>query len=594
MTRVLLVCLLAVAGCTGDSDDRADTGACADYDPRRNAYFGDLHVHTGFSFDARAYDNLLTPADAYRFAAGQPVELAPLDAPRTAQIDRPLDFVAVTDHGEFLGEIATCTTPGASGYESPMCVDYRDPDQNGALAFGLQLSFGEPTRVEEVCGAGGRLCLERSAERWGQMRKDAADAYARCELTTFPAYEYTNTFRVSNLHRNVVFAGDSVPERPVTYFEAPTPPDLWRLLERDCRSEGQDCDVVVLPHNSNLSNGQLFYLGETDAETAALRARMEPIVEVFQHKGDSECRSAIPGSLGDGDPLCAFEKQRPPSDPICPDDEPGSGGMRLSGCSHRLDFVRDVLGEGLAAEAGALGSNPYRLGFIGSTDTHNGTPGHVQSEGFPGHIGKADARPQDRLGAGNVTHDGIINNPGGLAAVWAEENTREAIFAALRRRETFATSGPRIRLRLYLVRGLAEDVSCDDVDALLEAAEAAGVAMGSQLPPGEGTPTIVAIAHKDRVELDGLEAITVSLGADGLAVSQVTKLASGPADSLCAVTPVDASTGLVYLRAYEAETDRWSVSQCDALPAGHRTTECDAGLVADRVRQRAWSSPIWF
>lgn len=582
---LLLAPVLVLVGCT---DDPAQTdGRCRDYDERGNAYFGDLHVHTGFSFDAKAYGNDVTPADAYRFAAGGEVALA---GGRTARLQRPLDFVAVTDHGEFLGEIEACTTPGAPGYDSGTCRDYRDPAHNGAFNFGVQLSFGNPIRLHDVCGEDGQVCLDGAARRWAQMRDDAGAAYQRCELTTFPAYEYTNTLGVSNLHRNVVFAGDSVPERPVTYFEAPTPPELWQGLERECPGsgsnpgEGGQCEVIVIPHNSNLSNGQLFHLGDTDAQTAALRARMEPLVELFQHKGDSECRSAIPGSLGAGDPLCDFEKQRPPDAEICPDDQPGSGGMRLSGCVHRLDFVRDVLSEGLRAQAGALGTNPYRLGFIGSTDTHNGTPGHVGSEGFPGHVGLADAAPADRLGPGNVTHDGIINNPGGLAGVWAPQNSRQDVFAALRRRETFATSGPRIRLRLRVVRGAGATGDCD---ALLDHPDA--VAMGGVVPKGDGPLHAIALAYKDERPLEGLQLITVTTeGAD------VLTLAEGPADRYCVSAPIEATTGLVYLRVYEEETDRWSVAQCAALPEGERPAECDSGLVASRVRQRAWSSPIWF
>ncbi len=591
MSRLAWLLALGLAGCAADPPSPSQ-GPCEDRNPLRNAYFGDLHVHTSYSFDAGAYGNPLEPADAYRFAAGEPVSLAPAEGPRTARIDRPLDFVAVTDHGEFLGEVATCTTEGLPGYDAGACVDYRDPAQNGAFNLGVQLSFGNPTRLFDVC-ADGQRCLDQAAVRWKAMRSDADAAYDRCTLTTFPAYEYTNTFKVSNLHRNVVFAGSVVPDLPVTYFEAPTPPELWRQLEDQCRLGLPGCDVVVLPHNSNLSNGQLFHLGGVDAETAALRARMEPVVEVFQHKGDSECRSATPGSLGDGDPLCAFEKLRPPDADVCPDAEPGSGGMRLSGCVHRLDFVRDVLGEGVAAEAGALGLNPYRLGFIGSTDTHNGTPGHVASEGFPGHVGSADAHPGDRLGAGNVTHDGIINNPGGLAGVWAEENTREAVFAALRRKETFGTSGPRIRVRLFLTRDLPGDATCDDPDALVAAAAAQGVPMGGVLPAGTGPATLVAVAWRDQVPLAGLQAIEIGLGADGGAASQVTDLSEGPADRLCAVRPVQDSTRLVYLRAYEEETERWSAPQCAALPDAERPAECDGARAPATVRQRAWSSPVW-
>ena len=306
-------------------------------------------------------------------------------------------------------------------------MDYRDPAQNGAFNLGVQLSFGNPTRLFDVC-ADGQRCLDQAAVRWKAMRSDADAAYDRCTLTTFPAYEYTNTFKVSNLHRNVVFAGSVVPDLPVTYFEAPTPPELWRQLEDQCRLGLPGCDVVVLPHNSNLSNGQLFHLGGVDAETAALRARMEPVVEVFQHKGDSECSLGFDSPLGEPDELCGFEKLRPPGFSDCGDGT-GSGAMAGLGCVSRLDFVRGALAEGLLEEE-RIGVNPFRLGIIASTDTHNGIPGYASEQAFEGHTGREESSPEARLSSGGLIPGGVLMSGGGLAGVWAAENSREAIFAA--------------------------------------------------------------------------------------------------------------------------------------------------------------------
>lgn len=589
---------------------------CAEQNPLRNAYFGDLHVHTGFSFDAHAYQNPLTPTDAYRFAKGEAV---PLAGGRMARIDRPLDFVGVTDHGDLLGEVAICTTPGAVGYDSEPCVAYRDPEGGGAFDFGSYMAATEPTRDAEICGADATACLDHATERWAEMVAAAEahdDKTAACTFTAFPAYEYTNTRQVSNLHRNVVLRNATVPVRPLGYFEAPRPIDLWRQLAEGCLDDGSGCDVIVLPHNSNLSNGRLFIPDYPGAETAAdeariaaLRARLEPVVEMFQHKGDSECRNGFSGL--EDEAACAFEKLRGARTQICPDDAPGSGGMRLWGCVHRLDFVRNVLVEGLA-EAARIGQNPYRLGFIGSTDTHNGTPGHTAARDFPGHVGIADDTPIDRLGAGNITHDGLINNPGGLAAVWAVANSRDAIFEAIRRRETFATSGPRMRVRLFA--GTYDDGLCDDPDRLRRA-YADGVPMGGAIAEA---PALYIEAEADdggaATPLAGVEIVKGWLDADGTRRQRVYPAlgnvdagadfdaascdgATGGVEALCGVwrDPDAAETAgrpvFYYARVIELPSCRWSAHACDALPAADRPEGCDE---APRVvRQRAWSSPIW-
>lgn len=596
----------------------APRAPCATRNPLRDAYFGDLHVHTGFSFDAHAYGNPLTPADAYRFARGEPVTLA---GGRTARIDRPLHFTAVTDHGDLLGEVALCTTPGTPAYDTPRCQAYRDPDGGGAYDFGLFMASLAPARDEAICGPADADCHDAAAARWAEMiaaAEAADDKTEACAFTAFVGYEYTNTRGVSNLHRNVVFRNADVPARPIGYFEAPRPLDLWQQLTTQCL-DAAPCDVLVLPHNSNLSNGRLFRPDYPDAATpeaereiAELRSRLEPIVEIFQHKGDSECRNGFPGIPDEA--RCDFEKLRAATDPVCPDAAPGAGGMRLLGCVHRLDFVRNVLLEGLR-EGARIGHNPYRLGFIGSTDTHNGTPGHVAPHDFPGHVGIADDTPHDRLGQGNATHDGVINNPGGLAAVWAVENSRDAIFEAIRRRETYATSGPRIRLRFFAGHGFADDM-CQDPHALRRA-YTHGVPMGSALASADDI-TFYLEAHADdggvATPLAGVEVIKGWLEADGTLHQRVYPAlgdpeagadfdpatctgATGGHPTLCGTwrDPDAAATAgrptFYYARALELPTCRWSAHACDALAPADRPQSC--ATTPRALRQRAWSSPIW-
>lgn len=604
---------------------REQREACADTDPLRRVLWGDLHVHTSYSFDAVSYGNRLSPDDAHRFARGEPVQLPPLDengvGTRTVQLDRPLDFVAVTDHGEFLGEVSICFTPGMDGYDSETCQDFRSDDSNGALDFGLLLAVADPVRFADVCGADGQRCRDAARPRWQAMQA-AAEAYydrtSQCSFTSFPAYEYTNTEEVSNLHRNVVFGHEVVPEIPRTHMDSPTPLALWQGLQGDCEAAGDGCDVIVLPHNSNLSNGRLFvpdypgaFSDEDQRGIAQLRAQMEPVVEVFQHKGDSECSRSF-----SDDPWCGFEKLRGESDPECGEDV-GSGGMRLWGCSHRLDFVRAVLGEGLSEER-RLGVNPYQLGFIGSTDTHNGTPGLVDSYEFPGHVGLVDDTDAKRLAEGTVTHDAIVNNPGGLAAVWSHENSRDAIFAALRRREVYATSGPRIELRFFGGHDLSPDLCAQA--APVAAADAVAQPMGTTLA-ASSAPSFFVHANQDPgtegkpgTPLQQLQVVKVWLDAQGEHREQVLTVAGesnsqASVDSLtCVPTGAGAESlcgqwqdpdydptlpAIYYARVLENPTCRWSARQCLHFEESERPERCDDGSVPATVQQRAWSSPIW-
>lgn len=585
-------------------DDRVET---------RRAFFGDLHVHGAFSFDALNYGSDATPDMVFGFARGASLEIGAGEGRRSLRLARPLDFAAVTEHGEFLGEVAHCVSPGAEGYDSEICAAYQGGDPDGALDFGLQLATSDPARDVELCGDAGTGCADAAAERWAAITAaaDAADdRTGACTFTAFAGYEYTASTGVSNLHRNAIFRNGTVPSLPVTTFEAPNLPALLSALDGQCSG---DCDVMLIPHNSNLSNGNLFYPEEEgsleeQAELAALRARMEPLVEIHQHKGQSECRNGY----GDPeDPLCDFEQQRPAGDEVCPEDEPGSGGMRNWGCTHRLDHVRNVLKEGLAEEA-RLGVNPYRLGFVASTDTHNGTAGLVSSTDYPGHVGTVDDTPEERLAGGTETHDTLINNPGGLAGVWAVERSRDAIFEAMRRGETFATSGPRIELRFF-GGDLPEDL-CEQED--LETAYTAGVPMGGSLD-GTARFWVSAVADPGEPEAPGvgLERIQIVKGwidAEGVAQERVFDLATGDPGELdegsCAAEGGSAQLCTVwedpdfdptlrafwYLRAVEVPTCRWSAWECLRLDEAERPAACSDGSVPGTVQQRAWSSPIWY
>ncbi|MBI5490242.1 MAG: DUF3604 domain-containing protein [Deltaproteobacteria bacterium] len=636
------------AGAESEAGDTAEDGGdddggweyteerepCAARNPVRNAYWGDLHAHSRLSFDAYGYDLRVTPDEVYAFAKGGEVRLPPLDGDgvgtRVVRLDRPLDFAALTDHLDLVGEVRLCTAPGSSAYDTAECAAFRAGGEAAVADFGILLAGSPPRRIAAICGADGTACAAAAAEVWGEMREAAEAAYDRtaaCGFVSFVGYEYTATPMVSNLHRLVVFRTAAVPERPPTVFEQPTPLGLWTELAATCLDAGIGCDAISLPHNSNWSNGRLFALDYGGAATldeqrtvATLRARLEPVFEIFQHKGNQECSNGFAAVLGLPDPVCDFEQIRLPPFEDCGDGV-GSGGVILRGCVSALDFARNVLKAGMQEEE-RLGINPYRLGFLGATDTHNGTPGNVGEVGFPGHVGLVDDTPVKRLGDGTVTHDGLINNPGGLAAVWAEERSRDAIFEAIRRRETFATSGPRITVRFFAGWDYPSDL-CGRGD-LPAVGYAQGVPMGGDLPPwpGAGAPSFVVRAEADPgtaeapgTPLQRVQIVKGWIGTDGTAHERVFDVAGDPDgaayvdpatcersgtghDSLCAVwtdPEFDAAArAFWYVRVLEVPTCRWSARDCLALDPADRPAVCSDPAVSHEIRERAWSSPVWY
>jgi hypothetical protein len=607
---------------------------CLAFSRDRNAYYGDLHVHSTYSFDAHIYDVRGRPEDAYRFARGDTVLLPPLDAngqgTRPVRIDRPLDFTAVTDHSEFLGEVEICSTPGAPGYDSPTCEVFRttanifDADE-ATRTFGLRLTSPQP-RFEDVCGADAAACLTPASTVWDRVQAAAEAAYDRspaCSFTTFVAYEYSAGPAVSTLHRNVIFRNARV-SFPTSYFEEPTPQGLWARLRADCLDAGTGCDVLAIPHNSNESTGRMFLIEYPGAQSvadertqAALRSAIEPLAEIYQHKGDSECFNGLSGIVGAPDELCEFEKRRVLAD--CGEGI-GSLGTAQGTCASRSDFLRGALLIGLQEDE-RLGVNPYRLGFIGSTDTHNATPGAVAEDRFLGHRGTDDGTTEGLLGRGRLTPGGVVFSPGGLAAVWAEENSRDAIFNALRRRETFATSGPRIAVRFFGGWDFTPAL-CQSPDPVARA-DAAGVPMGATLtgsPPGASPRFLVSALRDAGTEArpgTPLQRIQIVKGwlengerryavhdvagdpANGATVDLETCTPVGAgADSLCTVwTDPDFQPhehAYYYARVVENPSCRWNTYLCNALPPEGRPATCTNPEIPKTVQERAWTSPIWY
>ncbi len=586
--------------------------ACRDRNPLRNAYFGDFHVHTSNSFDAYGFENRNDPAAAYRFARGETIRLGPIDGAgvgtRPVRLERALDFTAVTDHSEFLGEVSICTDPTATGYDSLICRGFRAGGNLGFAEFGLQLARTDPSRYA-FCGTAGANCLVAEGRVWRSVQAAAEGAYdrsAECRFTSFVAYEWTGTTGGATLHRNVIFRNGNVPARPVTYIDEPTAPGLWTTLRQRCNTATAGCDVLAIPHNSNLSNGQAFSVEyptgstmEQQRQLASLRAEMEPLVEMVQHKGASECNRAFSAT----DEACGFEIAQ--TAPMCTSAPPGMGG-----CVGRADFVRNALQSGLAEER-RIGVNPHRLGFIASTDTHNSTPGNTGEQSFPGHVGVQDDTPSEQLS------DALkVFSPGGLVGVWAVENSRDAIFDSLRRRETFGTSGTRVRVRMFGGWSFAPAI-CGDPD-LVRRGYTEGVPQGASLPARVGTnaPRFVVMATADQTPLQRIEVIKVWVDASGESHERVVTVAGSASNgssvntstcattagtgqmSLCGVYTDDAynpaERAAWYTRVLENPTCRWSTWLCNSLSASARPAACTDGSIPATIQERAWSSPIFY
>ncbi len=653
---VLVAAAFALMGC-GDSPSVSGgtpvpDARCLNNSALRNPYFGDLHVHTKYSLDANTQGTINGPHEAYRFAMGERLGIQPYDENgeplRYTQIGRPLDFAAVTDHAELFGETEICTNPEYIGYYAPECILYRSFPEQSFLIFNLVAvglpelpQFPVPPGVPLVsdlpivgangkiprlpyCGVDGQLCLNAAATPWQDIQAAAAaynDTSDACRFTAFVGYEWTGAPMANNLHRNVIFRTDVVPAIPPAFQEYPRPELLWQVLAEQC-GEVENCDYLTIPHNSNLSGGLMFeakdrYDDDYTREFAQQRQDNEPLAEIYQHKGQSECLASV--GAGANDELCGFELL-PYRNFLGSQISPAVSGVPLE-----QDFLRSALKEGMRLEQ-TLGANPFKYGFVGSSDTHLGTPGRTSEIEYPGHGGAGGGAQEE--GAASLT-DLVENSPGGLAVLWAEENTRDALFAAMRRREAYATSGTRPVVRFFGGWNLpADQCSANNFAAV---GYANGVAMGGDLPaPTSSAPRFAVSALRDpgvandpAEPLQRIQIIKGWVDVDGSTHEQVYEVAGDPANgasvdletcetsgqgfvSLCAVwqdPDFDAAeSAFYYARVVENPSCRWSARQClaagvdcsapDAVPEALASC-CDAD-VPKTVQERAWTSPIWY
>ena len=588
------------------------TGQTVDFNKNKNAYFGDLHVHTSWSFDAFIFNVRTSPDDAYNFGKGKAI---PHAGGKPVQMGRALDFMAVTDHAEYMGIMMQMQDVENPLAQLDIAKQINNPDREASLkAFGkIGMSMATSWPYEEL------LDKDIIQTTWQRIVAAADRHYEPGKFTTFPAYEWTSNPSVvlakeqyaQNLHRNVVFKGGKVSGIPFSAFNSQDPEKLWDWMDKE-RSKG--IDLLAIPHNANISNG-LMYDTETKsgkaltASYAETRSRNEPINEVVQIKGQSMTHPALSPNDEFADyELYAYTFSQAP---IPPPSQP------------KHSYVREALGNGLVFEK-SLGTNPFKFGFIGSSDGHNGASA-VEEDNFVGKIGIADATPEIRMDETRLRTTKFWS-AAGLAGVWAKENTREAIYEAMERKETFATSGTRIKLRFFA--GWNLEVDSLTSNAWLENAYANGVPMGSDLvgssPSAVGSsPSFIIQAIKDSegANLDRMQVIKGYLDKDGTPQEQIFEVswagdrrvdANGKLPAIGSTVDVatatyrndigavslqtiwkdptfDASQSAVYyVRVLEIPTPRWTTY--DAVVLGLPPLSD----VPTSTQERAWSSPIWY
>ena len=476
-------------------------------------FFGDTHLHTMYSFDAGAFGCRLGPKDAYRFAKGQEVAAS---MGERARLSRPLDFLVVTDHAENLGFFALLLAGDPKVLADPKGRKWYSMIQDGKgaeAAFEMISSYSQGTFPKALMSNPGDATYRKA---WRDIIEAADNANQPGRFTAFIGYEWTSNTGGNNLHRNVIFRDDGFKAGRVEPLPGmkPTgsdnPRDLWKWMA--AYEEKTGGDVLAIAHNGNLSNGRMFpiidsFIGKPiDREYAEQRARWERLYEATQIKGDGEAHPF----LSPTDEFAAFERW-------------DKGNLDLSELKKQemlaYEYARSALKNGLKLEK-ELGANPYKFGMIGSTDSHTGLATAEQNNFF-GKTSSSEPNPERATHPFVKTEKATIMGweqvCSGYAAVWATENTREAIFDAMERRETYATTGPRMVVRFFGGWEFQEKDASNRMPASIGYAK--GVPMGgdlSEAPEGKA-PTFLVGALRDPIgaNLDRIQIIKGWLDAKG-------------------------------------------------------------------------------
>jgi len=577
--------------------------------PMRNAYFGAVHVHTGYSFDALTNGTITTPSNAYEWAQGKPIPASKFEPDKLMKIVTPLDFYAVSDHAEFMGVFNKMADPNEPLSKTDLAKRITSSDPNTAMQ-----AFAEVLR-DMSAGKTDPMLTDPAVSRtvWAEIVKTADAYYRPGSFTTFPAFEWTSNPNKRNLHRVVVFRDSKhVPDLVLSALDTENPEDLWAWMQVQ-RKNGST--LLAIPHNANASDGLMFSLTDSSGKPlsdayVAERARNEPLYEISQIKGTSETHP----NLSPNDEFANFElwDYTLSADALRPTHREGS-------------YVRRALLDGLLMSSRGK-ANPFKYGFIGDTDTHNAAASNEEFN-YTGKFG-IESNPKHRLNGFPGQPAGQIQqirefSSGGLAGVWAQENTRESIYDAMTRKETFGTSGTHIKVRFFG----GWDFSAADVGGreFVQAGYARGVPMGGDLPAAaQGkAPSFMVWAIKDPLSgnLDRIQIVKGWVDAGGAEHEKIYDVAwSGnrkpdAQGKLPAVgNTVDPKKGtyqnsigspelsvvwkdpefdaavnaFYYARVIEIPTPRWSTR--DAAKLG---VEIPGGLPAS-IQERAWSSPIWY
>ncbi len=570
--------------------------------PLREAYFGETHMHTSFSLDAYIGGTRLDHDGAYRYAKGETVTVNGEEKSRR----RPLDFVAVSDHAEYIGEMYSTMVEGAPGHDQELLEKLRtmtddEERQEWFLKYVVNNNRSDnPSHPPFFAGP------ETTRSAWKVMI-DSAEAHNDPGVfTALIGFEWSGAPEGGNLHRNVIYRDAQVPDLPMSSYELPREDQLWAWM---AEQETLGSTALAIPHNSNASKQKMF--PDTDAagdpidlEYAQIRQHFEPLIEMMQIKGNSE----VHRKFWAADEFADFEN----ADSI----------QKNSGRTfHKRDFVREGLKIGLAFEQ-KLGVNPFKYGIIGGTDNHNGLPSAVEEDTFIGGHGPEDGTVDVRRN-GEVAGwiDGKDLSIGSLSGVWATQNTRAAIWDAMKRRETFATSGPRIKVRFF--GGVNLPANPADSPEFLQKAYELGVPMGGDLGAIGAAPTFNVYAMKDPegANLDRIQIIKGWANADGSVDERIVNVVwsgdrqADASGNLPAVgNTVNLKTAMFtndigspvlegswtdgdfdpeqhafyYARVLEIPTPRWTTY--DAVRNGLPLLED----VAATIQERAWTSPIWY
>jgi hypothetical protein len=581
--------------------------------------FGDTHLHTAFSFDAGAFGARLVPSDAYRFAKGEEVTAS---SGQPAKLSRALDFLVVADHSDNMGffpdllagKPAIMADPGGRKWHD-MIVG----GQGAQAAIEMIVAFSQGKFPKDLIYTPDNN-LYRSA--WQETIKAAEQANEPGRFTAFIGYEWTSNTGGNNLHRNVIFrdgadkASRIVPYTVMAPFGSDNPRDLWKWLSAyEDKTGGR---VLAIAHNGNLSNGRMFPIIESftgrpiDREYAETRAKWERLYEATQIKGDGETHPF----LSPNDEFANFERW-------------DKGNLDLSEAKKpemlQFEYARSALKLGLQLE-GKLGANPYKFGLVGSTDAHTGLAA-VESDNYFGKTSAMEPSVERSSKVFVKGEKGTIyeweTTASGYAAVWATENTREALFDAMERRETYATTGPRMLVRFF------GGFDFEDADAATRSPAIAGygkgVPMGGNLGAAQAgkSPTFLVAALKDPIgaNLDRYQIVKGWVdangemqekaydvawsgmrkpGADGklppvgntVDVANATWTNTIGAPELIAVWQ-DADfdpkqRAFYYGRVLEIPTPRWTTY--DAKYYGVKL----APEIPASIQQRAYTSPIWY